>query len=605
VSRAFDLALSVPAAIAVCAVLAAAGARLRALARLPLPPRLKLAVDFVLGAWGAGAAALACGLAGLFNPLALGIAAAALALCGRWRGQGWRWRRSLAVAAPALLLVPVALAPPFFYDALVYHLGLPWQALQEGRISPHPENLFAAFPPLAQMLYAFPISAGLDRLPALMHLGSFCAAAAALQALAVRAGARPGPALVAGAALPVLPALWLVAGLPGAEGWAVAAIIASLCSALSVREESGRSEGGARSRAAALFAGFLGGCASAARLQGIVWSAIALAIVAARSRRRARLAALAGAAWLLGSSPWWLKNLILLGDPPAPIGWRREGMQTLWEASGTRMHQWLDPGAALLPAVRQLLPHLFYLIPLALAAALAARSGGRRARILLAAAALGLAAWTLTGSLPRFLAPGLACLLALAAAADDRRAGRWAGRLALGLTLAAGSALAIREVGRLSGVRQLLGEESKALEALVVSNPIPAFAAARGLPAGARVLFVGEPRGYPFPRPFVATSQHDVSVLRDPVERLASAGEVRGWLLTKGYTHLLVNRAELARLAPLYPVLPWRTREGQERFRALLQLTAPPVLEIGPVGLFSLFTDPRDSGRLDSDPDHP
>ncbi len=35
-----------------------------------------------------------------------------------------------------------------------------------------------------------------------------------------------------------------------------------------------------------------------------------------------------------GSAPWWVKNLVLLGAPFAPVGWHREGLDTLWRDGG-------------------------------------------------------------------------------------------------------------------------------------------------------------------------------------------------------------------------------------------------------------------------------
>ena len=55
-----------------------------------------------------------------------------------------------------------------------------------------------------------------------------------------------------------------------------------------------------------------------------------------------------------------------------------------------------------------------------------------------------------------------------------------------------------------------------------------------------------------------------------------------------GYTHLLINRGELARLAGRYPVLPWASEEGRLRFQELLDLLAPPVARAGEAGLFAL-----------------
>ena len=35
-----------------------------------------------------------------------------------------------------------------------------------------------------------------------------------------------------------------------------------------------------------------------------------------------------------GALPWWGKNLVLLGAPLAPLGWQREGVETLWRDGG-------------------------------------------------------------------------------------------------------------------------------------------------------------------------------------------------------------------------------------------------------------------------------
>jgi hypothetical protein len=601
-ARVPDLLTSLAAGALWCLVLAAAGSRTRAALRLPLPPGLRLPVDFLLGGWIFSFLALVLGLAGAFNRPALILLGGTLAALGRWRGHGWHWRALAPMALPTALLLPVALAPPFFYDALVYHLGLPWQALLDGRIAPHPENLFAAFPPLAQLIYAGPLAAGLDRAPALLHLGSFVAAGAAVAHLASRLGAPPAFALGAGAILPLLPAIVLVPGLPAAEGWAVAAIVLAITLALGPARPPRR---GDWPRPA--LSGFLAGLATAARLQGLPWSVVIMAIVAfsggahatgsgaqavgvpGRFATAAKRVSIATAAWFAGSAPWWLKNLLLLRDPTAPLGWHREGMESLWGAARAQMYVARGLVDSLQSVGGELLHHLSYVLPLALAAILAMLRDGRRGiRWLGGAIAAGLLLWGATGALPRFLAPALALLLALAAAASRSRLGAWAAGAALAAAAALGLAFTLRELRAWGGLRLALAGEASVQERMVVNNPLPAFAAARALPPDSRVLFVGEMRGYPFPRPFVAPSQHDVSPLREPLDRLPTAQDVRDWLLGQGYTHLLVNRAELARLASGYPVVPWRSPAGHLRFQQLLELHAPPVVKAGETAIFGI-----------------
>ena len=62
-------------------------------------------------------------------------------------------------------------------------ITLIWQALASGELEAHPGNLFASFPPLAQMLYAVPLAIESMRAPALVHLIGFCVAARAAGSL--------------------------------------------------------------------------------------------------------------------------------------------------------------------------------------------------------------------------------------------------------------------------------------------------------------------------------------------------------------------------------------------------------------------------------------
>jgi hypothetical protein len=565
------------AASALALVLVAAGARARRILRMACRPALRVPVDFLLGSWLLAAAVLVLGLGGLWYAWLLAAVTGAWALVGRWRRTGWRWATLLPPAAGALIALPLALGAPFFYDALVYHLGLPWQGLLERGLHGHPEDLLASFPPLAQLLAALPLAFGLDRAPAVLHWWSFVAAGAAAAALARTLGAPRREAALAAACLPVLPASALVAGLPASEGWAVAGILAALAVALSPRLRAGD----------ATMAGLLAGIATATRLQGLPWSAMVLAVVVLRAPKRWRAGGRAVLGWLAGSSPWWFKNLVLLGDPAAPLLWRREGVATLWRDAGSVL---LGAGPAeVLPALAgALAPHAAYLVPLLLAALLAVLSR-RDARLWLTGAVVlgGIAAWACTGSLPRFLTPTLGVVLALAAAAARSVAGRWAARLALVATAVTGFAFDLAELRRVGGLG-VLTRSPEAERTWIANNPLPAFAAARILPADARVLFVGEPRGFGFPRRFVAPSQHDVSPLRALLETSRSPAEVCGRLRGAGFSHLLINRGELGRLAGRYPVAPWRDGAGFRRWNAFLASLGPPVVECGGVAIYPL-----------------
>jgi hypothetical protein len=556
--------------------LAATGARLRGLLRLPVWPGLRLSVDLLLGTWALAVVILVLGIAHLWYPASLVGVTVLMAALGRWRKTGWGWEVIVLPALGAVAALPVAVSAPFFYDALVYHLGLPWQGLLERGVQAHPEDLFAAFPPLVQLISAVPLALGLERVPAVLHWWSFVAAGAAAGALARRLGAPRWAAGLVALCLPLLPAQALVAGLPAAEGWAIAGVLSALNVAMAPRMPKG----------GALLAGALVGVATAARLQGIPWTAMVLAMVLVRERR-VRAFLLGGAGWLAGSAPWWLKNLVLLGDPTAPVFWRREGVATLWRDAGT-LSLGTGPIASLRSLVENLAPHVAYLAPLVLAALLALLSR-RRGRLWLAAAvaAGGVLAWSVTGSLPRFLGPTLGVVMALAAAAAHTRPGRWASALALASAGAVGAVFSVVQLGRWGGLDLVRTPGASVRAATVVNDPFPAFAASR-LPLDTRTLFVGEPRGFGFPRRFIAPSQHDVSPLRAILEAERGPGEAVAALRGQGFTHLLVNQGELSRLAGSYPVAPWRDTAGWRRWNALLAALGPPEVDIGGVQLFAL-----------------
>src|SRR5438093_12236355 len=139
------IVLSLMAAVVWCLWLAAVGARARRVARLPIAPDLRLPVDFLLGSFALSSAYVIAGMLGAFRLWALLPLACILAVVGRYRGLARRARRLAPFAAAPLLLLPVAAAPPVFHDALVYDLGLPWQAPQDARVASHPEAPSSSF----------------------------------------------------------------------------------------------------------------------------------------------------------------------------------------------------------------------------------------------------------------------------------------------------------------------------------------------------------------------------------------------------------------------------------------------------------------------------
>ena len=570
------IAANVLAAAIMWLVLLAIGARVRSWCRFPVGGTLRWSTDLALGAWLTSMVILAAGLVGLVGRLPLVAIVAALACVGRWRVR----RPILPLAAAAvggLIYLPVALGPPFFYDALVYHLGLPWQALIEGGWKPHPENLFSTFPPLSQMLSMPAMALGLLRVPALLHWLAWVTAATAVYGLARRFGASGPIAGLATAAALVLPVTPLVPGFPAAEGWLLVALLAAVTLAI----------GPCRPGSAAL-AGLLAGVATAARLQGIPWSLLVVLLVGIQCRGRLRILGVTAGCWLIGASPWWFKNLVLLGDPTAPVFWRREGMETLWRDSHSLLKRGASVFESLVSVPGRLAPELVWLLPLLLVGLSAVLFSHRRV-VLVGLVLFGLAVWPATGGLPRFLAPTACLLLALAATAGGGdRVRRLAAAAAISWCIVVGATRGAQWLDRI-GVHHLVTLDLEAAVALVSPNtPMGAFTESEDLAADARVLFVAEPRSLAFPRRFITPSQHDVQPLRSLIETSENPDRISTELRRRGFTHLLINWNELGRLGDAYPVAPWRTPMGQRRWSEFLRSLGPPVVHNSGVQIYQL-----------------
>jgi hypothetical protein len=570
------LAANVLASLLWWFILLALGARIRRLFSVAVGPTFRWSVDLALGAWAAAVVLLAAGLFGQLNRVGLGAVIVLLAVAGRWRPSRRPLEPLLAGIVGGTVSLPVALAPPFFYDAMVYHLGLPWQALLEGAWRGHPENLFSTFPPLAQLLALPPLSFGLARVPAMMHWLAWVTAATAVYGLARRFGARRPAAWIATAGCLVLPVAPLVPGFPAAEAWLLLALAPAIAIA------AGPCRVGATAAA-----GLLAGVATAARLQGVPWTALVLIVIAFRCRRRIGPVIAAAACWIAGSLPWWFKNLVLLGDPIAPVLWHREGIETLWRDSLSQLKRGVSLPECVASLPRLLAPELVWLVPLILVAALAVI--GRRRNGLLASLALcGTLAWATTGALPRFLAPTVCILLALAATAGRDRLVRVASTSSLVWCCVVGVLRASDLLARVDPMAIIRLDMRAASAVLSPNDPMAAFAESRVLPANARVLFVSEPRVLSFPRQFTAPSQHDPSPLRELTETRSSPSRVVDRLLSDGHTHLLVNWRELQRLGDSYPVAPWRTTSGRQHWFELIRALGPPVVDRDGVQVFAL-----------------
>ena len=131
-------------------------------------------------------------------------------------------------------------------------------------------------------------------------------------------------------------------------------------------------------------------------------------------------------------------------------------------------------------------------------------------------------------------------------------------------------------------------DTASATARVLPNDPQLAFVESLALTDITKVVFVAEPRGFGFPYPFVTVSQHDPSPLRSVLEASHNAEEAVFLLREQGFSHILVNWAELDRLRHNYPVTPWSDDVTRLRWSQLLQALGQPVLTSGGVQIFAL-----------------
>ena len=135
----------------------------------------RIALEAGLGLSLLSVGVLIAGLIGLFTPPVFWIAVLSMAALSVWRGRGWftdcrdlvgglfngldRWTILLAAFCALILSTALlrALAPPTAWDALTYHLVEPTRYLADGRITAQPDNPFFGMAQGTEMLFGVAI----------------------------------------------------------------------------------------------------------------------------------------------------------------------------------------------------------------------------------------------------------------------------------------------------------------------------------------------------------------------------------------------------------------------------------------------------------------
>ena len=517
-----------------------------------------------------------------------------------------------------LLLLPPAFAPPMNYDVLEYHLGIVPHVFEQRQITPIPGIFYTAQPLGTEVLYTLAAVVEGDSwgrapklLQALLFVLAMLLSERAMARLGVARAVRPWLVLLVAAhplLMPVrlecktdLTGLVMLAG--GLWAWGTLR-----------RTDPG--DKGVTWRLALLAGVFAGGALGAKWTNAGTVAAPLMLLIAAEGWRAGRVrgaiglgmgcAVTAFTLWL----PWGIWMWIRAGNPFAPFmaglfpteAWTPQRLEFLIATHGGFESYGVDFWSNLARRVVSGLPGV-PLIAMGLAgvaiAALVQRLEASRARgrqpdeikplsggepslatlgLLCLCVGIALLSWgKLQHAATRFLIPVMlsaAIMLAGAAQWLLRRTNKGPALMRLGLPLAcfALSLGPIRDqllvMKAYQYVPLMLGRITQAEFEAALGDATPQlFAQANALPENSRILTINEARRYPFRGGVRVTSVFDHSPLRDALRGTGNEDEVLQRLRAAGFTHVLSNEFEQARILAMHTP-PELT--GNVRLKALL-----------------------------------
>ncbi len=223
------------------------------------------------------------------------------------------WQSFIAWTSGFLLMLAflLALAPPFAWDAMTYHLATPAQYLQDGRITTLASNHFAGFPQGMEMLYGLLMSVNSDSAPALLHFYTGSLALIATGGLIQRTTANANASALAVLLLLSSYSVWLL------FGWAYVDLAMMTYGALILIVLT---LWRAHKQAFWLvLAGALAGFALGVKYTaGGMIIALGLFVFLRQPRQVIRNGLIAGTAFALTFAPWAAKGLLLYDNPIYP-----------------------------------------------------------------------------------------------------------------------------------------------------------------------------------------------------------------------------------------------------------------------------------------------
>jgi hypothetical protein len=505
-----------------------------------------------------------------------------------------------------------ALIPSVYYDDLVYHLGLPRQALLTGSWPSLPLFYHSFMPAAWEITYVLPLSLGGGSGPQLMNVVALGLLGAIAYRLARLGG---GPA----ASLSVTAMLLASSMFVGLGSLAGNDLFPGL--ALCVGFERAIATSGRRP----ILVGLLAGAAGASKfIAAPAILALGIAVMILSSGSAAKRLLSGAAVWIVAAVVglgWTVRAFLITGNPVYPAFFRILGGQG-WDAQAASL---LTRDAAL-GAFPSRGVSAFFLAPIDVvrsAGAIGTPGGINLCLVALAVVGMLLASrlskasvlvmfvtvtyvgWAATTLAMRFALVVLVGLLPFACALLQRALDLGsshprrihAGAAAILMLIVAPSLVhAVKDqAGRYGNPTRLpaLIERSSVLETHI-NLAAAGSSMADVLDADARVLVVGDARLALLPRVAVLSTAVDRPVVARLLEQATTAAELRARLALE-FTHVVVNFRELQRWTTGYA---FNERLGAERDRAKLDECFRSLIPIGRWGDVVLF-DLREHHEID------
>lgn len=474
-----------------------------------------------------------------------------------------------------LLLIFNSFIPDQFYDVLVYHLAIPQAYLVNGRIIPIPYNAHSGLPETAEMLYT--LGMGLvkgDNLPLLFQLGFALLIILTLVRLDSAAGrptdagrASPVPSVSAGKLASLI---WISTPLVIENvRFSKNDILFSLWILLSfavlwrAREDFSIRE--------VILSGIFMGFAAGTKYTGIPFALLFSVLIFAFSKSIYNVL-LFGLTALAVFSPWMVKNYFFFGNPLYPFfqqyfGWAN--MTPLnWSVFQAEQSQYGPGGWRLIDLAKTFwkntceghkYPSMNFIGPVWLTFlpwALFKGWNSRFTRVLLFIVLTIIVFSTTQTTLARYFILPILPFFALAIAQSIPAGSMLKALLAAGIAINLFGWLPLLE--RISYCRTALWGISHEKQVKLYSEGYLESAqfANERLPAGARILFMGETRSHLFQKRVIAPSAHNEHLLSQALNASKDSSELYEKLKSEGITHILYNDSEMDRLAG-YPMYHW------------------------------------------------